>query len=160
MHWSRSDLHQWWCRHPRKCPSLHFPILGTDSHVKHLQKVPEENLEETTPMSKILTLRQIAPNSEPSGDGLYVSRQRGVASNSHAVRVKKCAHVLTKIGTEMCTKKCAHCKDLVFDFSTCYCLWPKHERSDLPSKVPIAGIGRGQKTNEFKTITSKSYMTL
>lgn len=42
-------LHRWW-RHLTKCPSLHFPILGTDSHVKHLQK--EENLEETTPMSK------------------------------------------------------------------------------------------------------------
>ena len=77
------------------------------------------------------------------------------------MRVKKCAPVLTKIGTEMCTKKCAHCKDLVFDFSTCYCLWPKHERSDLLNKVPIAQIGRGQKTNEVKsTITSKSYIML
>ena len=48
----------------------------------------------------------------------------------------------------MCTKKCAH-YTLTFALATSFGL--KHERSDLPNKVPIAGIGRGQKTNEFKT---------
>ena len=48
---------------------------------------------------------------------MLVSTYSCVASNSHGVRVKN-VHLsaVTKIGTEMCTKKCAHCKDLAFDF--------------------------------------------
>ena len=116
---SSADLEEWWCRHPTKCPSLHFPILGTDSHVKHWQKVREGNLEETTPMSKIPDWhRQIAPNSKPSGDGSYVGVYLQLRCKQFARRArKKCAQVQSqKLGQKCAPKKCAHCKDLAFDF--------------------------------------------
>ena len=94
---SSADLHEWWCRHPTKCPSLHFPILGTDSHVKHLQKSEKETLRKQhqcrrfwTDTGKLLQIR-----SPQATARMLVSTYSSVAGNSHGVRVKNvhmCTH--------------------------------------------------------------------
>ena len=132
--------------HPTKCPSLHFPILGTDSHVKQLQKVGEENLEETTPMPKILTPANCSKFQAHRRRLVCRCLPRGVASNSHGVRIKKCTCALKNWDRNVQQKNVHTAMFLLLTFAACYCFWPKHERSQIMCQLCGSGEDKRWKT--------------
>ena len=71
---------------------------------------------------------------------------RGVASNSHGVRVKKCTCALQNWDRNVQQKNVHTAMFLLLTFAACYCFWPKHERSQIMCQLCGSGEDKRWKT--------------